>query len=83
MKIDSMDSLFLFSLFPFHIQTYQLTFFLQTTFLTLIFSLTSHQGREPRTAKYGITHGQPNQTSLRYNPHLPKTQSPPTRTELG
>ena len=81
MKFDSMDSLFLFSLFPFHIQTYQLTFFLWTTFLTFIFSLTSHQGREPRTAKDGIMRGQPDQTSLWYGPHLPKTRNPRVRTE--
>ena len=57
MKIDSMDSLFLFSLFPFHIWTYQLTFFLWTTFLTFTFLLTLHQRKGPRTTKHGLLAG--------------------------
>ena len=60
-----------------------LTFFLQTTFLILILSLISHQRREPRTTKDGISRGQPTQTGLRYDLRLPKILNPPVCTELG
>ena len=82
MKFDFLDLFLAFMILPLFLTgLIILTFFLWTTFLIPICLLTSHQGREPRTIKDGINHGQPTRTSLRYGLRLPKTQSPPARTE--
>ena len=81
MKFNFLDSFLVFMISSFLSGLIILTSSLQTTFLILICLLTSHQGREPRTTKHGITHGQPTRTSLQYGLHLPKTQNPQVHTE--
>ena len=80
MKFVFLDSFLVFTFLSSLSGLIILTFYLRTTFLILTFLLTSHQRREPRTTRRGITRGWPTQTGLQYDLHLLRIRNPQVRT---